>query len=468
MKNLFPHINPHLLLSIIIAASAGLLFGFDTGNIAGALVFIGHTFHTSITQNEWIVSLTILGAFLAAILSGKAVDYYGRKTLLMLAALFYITGALLGAFSVSIMQLMEARFILGLAIGISSYTAPLYISEISPVSFRGFFVLLNGVAITGGEAIAYASDYHFSFTHNWREMLFIGIFPAIILGVGTYFMPDSPRWLIMKGKIAHAKKILSQFYNHIIAEQELQKMLRITPGAKTYTALIRNPAYRKLLAIGITLGIFQQLFGINTVMYYGPFIFQQAGFHDTSSGILLTFYMGLVNTAMTIITGLTIDRFGRRALLITGSLIAAVSLFILSSLFHVGIHHAWQGTAILLSMMAYIVGYCISVGSLFWLIISEIFPLSVRGQAMSIATAIQWLANFLVSVTFLSLLHTIGTSMTFSLYALVCCAAVIFTYFYIPETRRLSLEEIESANSEARPGRASANEAYIHFKNIKS
>src|SRR3990167_474991 len=285
MKNLFPHINPHLLLSIIIAASAGLLFGFDTGNIAGALVFIGHTFHTSITQNEWIVSLTILGAFLAAILSGKAVDYYGRKTLLMLAALFYITGALLGAFSVSIMQLMEARFILGLAIGISSYTAPLYISEISP---------------------------------------------AIILGVGTYFMPDSPRWLIMKGKIAHAKKILSQFYNHIIAEQELQKMLRITPGAKTYTALIRNPAYRKLLAIGITLGIFQQLFGINTVMYYGPFIFQQAGFHDTSSGILLTFYMGLVNTAMTIITGLTIDRFGRRALLITGSLISSVSLFILS------------------------------------------------------------------------------------------------------------------------------------------
>lgn len=195
--------------------------------------------------------------------------------------------------------------------------------------------------------------------------------------------------------------------------------------------------------IGICLGVLQQLFGINTVMYYGPFIFNQAGFHSASSTILLTFYMGLVNAIMTIITGLTIDRFGRRALLMIGSLIAAVSLMILSSLFHVGIHHAWQKSAILFSMITYIIGYCISVGSLFWLIISEIFPLSVRGQAMSIATAIQWLANFLVSVSFLTLLNTIGASMTFSLYSLVCCVAVIFTYFFIPETKQLSLEEIE-------------------------
>jgi MFS family permease len=153
--------------------------------------------------------------------------------------------------------------------------------------------------------------------------------------------------------------------------------------------------------------------------------------------------MGLVNTAMTIVTGLTIDRFGRRTLLITGSLIAAVSLMILSSLFHVGIHDSWQKTAMLLSMITYIIGYCISVGSLFWLIISEIFPLSVRGQAMSIATAIQWLANFLVSVSFLSLLNAVGTSITFSLYSLVCCIAVVFVYFWIPETKQLSLEEIE-------------------------
>ncbi|MCX7125420.1 MAG: MFS transporter, partial [Gammaproteobacteria bacterium] len=198
--------------------------------------------------------------------------------------------------------------------------------------------------------------------------------------------------------------------------------------------------------IGIALGIFQQFFGINAVMYYGPFIFEKAGFHSASSDILLTFYMGLINTLMTIVTGLTIDRFGRRTLLMLGSTIAAFSLIALSLLFHVGIHHAWQGTAMLVSMIMFIVGYCISVGSLFWLIISEIFPLSVRGQAMSVATAIQWLANFVVSVSFLSLLNTVGASITFGLYATICCIAVVFTYFWIPETKRLSLEEVEMKN----------------------
>lgn len=206
MHGRFFDINRYLFLSVTVAASAGLLFGFDTGNIAGALIFISHTFHTSTSQNEWIVAITILGAFLSAIASGKAVDFYGRRTLLMFAALLYVTGTLLGTISESVTQLMSARFILGLAIGISSYTAPLYISEISPARFRGFFVLLNGVAITGGEAIAYGLDYHLSFNHDWRNMFFLGIIPAIILGVGTYFTPCSPRWLIMKGKITEAKK----------------------------------------------------------------------------------------------------------------------------------------------------------------------------------------------------------------------------------------------------------------------
>lgn len=436
-------VKKYLILSVSVAASAGLLFGFDTGNIAGALIFITHHFHTTTTQNEWIVSLTILGAFLAAMLSGRAVDLYGRRMLLICAALLYITGALLGAISTSITELMSARFILGLAIGISSYTAPLFISEISPARFRGFFVLLNGVAITGGEAIAYGLDYRLSFSQDWRDMFFLGIIPAIILGLGTYFMPNSPRWLIMKGKISEAKKVLTQFYDAIQAEHELQTIQKIKPAIGSFKLLFNNPSYRKLLLIGISLGVFQQLFGINTVMYYGPFIFQHAGFHSNSSDILLTFYMGLVNAVMTIVAGFTIDWFGRRPLLIVGSVIAALSLFSLAALFYVGIHHSWQATAMLVSMIIYIIGYCVSVGSLFWLIISEIFPLSVRGQAMSLATALQWLANFLVSVTFLSLLNSVGTSITLGMYAMVCCAAVVFTYFWIPETKRQSLEDIE-------------------------
>ncbi|OGT44591.1 MAG: hypothetical protein A3E82_01650 [Gammaproteobacteria bacterium RIFCSPHIGHO2_12_FULL_38_11] len=446
MQKLFLNVKKYFLLSVIVAASAGFLFGFDTGNIAGALIFITHTFHTSTFQNESIVSITILGAFLSAIASGKAVDYYGRRTLLMFAAFVYMAGALLGAFSESVSELLWARFILGLAIGISAYTAPLYISEISPARFRGFFVLLNGLAITGGEAIAYLLDYHLSFHQDWRNMFFLGVIPAITLAVGTYFTPCSPRWLVMTGKINAAKKVLARFYNVFNAAHELQKIQAIDPSGGAFSTLINNSTYRKLLIIGITLGIFQQFFGINAVMYYGPFIFQKAGFHSASSDILLTFYMGLINMLMTIVTGLTVDRFGRRTLLMIGSTLAALSLIILSSLFHVGIHHAWQGTVILVAMITYIVGYCISVGSLFWLIISEIFPLSVRGQAMSIATAIQWLANFVVSLSFLSLLNTVGASITFGMYAVICCISIIFTYCWIPETKQRSLEEIEKEN----------------------
>lgn len=443
MNALFSNINRYLLLSTVIAASAGFLFGFDTGNIAGALIFIKSTFHTTAFQNEWIVSLTILGAFFSSIISGKFVDLYGRKTLLIVAAIFFVIGTLLASLSTTVFQLMMARFILGLAIGISSYTAPLYISEISPARLRGFFVLLNGVFITGGEAIAYRLDYYFSFTQNWRAMFFIGIIPALILGIGMSFMPRSPRWLINKS-VEKAKAVLAKLHGAMQAEAEIKNLLKIPSVTGNFNSLFTNPVYRKLLWIGVALGIFQQFFGINTVMYYGPMIFQKAGFHDAPTGILLTFIMGLVNTIATIVTGLVIDQFGRRKLLMIGAGMAAISLFLISWLFYIGIHQTLQTTSLLILMITYIIGYCISVGSLFWLIISEIFPLSVRGQAMSIATAIQWFANFLVSVSFLSLLNAIGPSITFSLYGWVCCLSIIFTYFYIPETKQQSLEELET------------------------
>ena len=287
-------INKYLFLSVIVAASAGFLFGFDTGNIAGALVFISRDFHASAFQNESIVSITIFSAFLGAILSGTAVDYYGRKSLLIFAGFLYLAGTVFSTLSQSILELIMARFILGLAIGVSSYTAPLYISEIAPAQFRGFFVLLNGVAITGGEAIAYALDYHFSFSQDWRNMFFVGIIPAVIFCIGTYFMPRSPRWLVTKGKITEAKKILLKFHNPISAEKAFHEIQRPALHSEKFIALIKNKSYKRLLLIGIALGVFQQFFGINVVMYYGPFIFQKAGFQSASSDILLTFYLGVV------------------------------------------------------------------------------------------------------------------------------------------------------------------------------
>jgi len=438
-----PSINRFVILCAVLAAMAGLLFGFDTGNIAGALLFIKHDFHTSTLQNSLIVSITVLGAFLGAIFSGKLTQQFGRRTMLIFSAILFIFGACLGALSIDIGFLIIARMILGLAIGISSYTAPLYISEIAPAKNRGALVLLNGIAITSGEAIAFLSDYYLSNYQNWRMMILMGVIPAIILLIGMLKMPDSPRWLLSKAKNTMAIEILRKIRGVQNVTEELKEILSVLSMPKFNYRSLFVKKLKPALIVGIGLGIFQQFFGINTVMYYGPFIFQHAGFHTTGSQIMATFFMGVVNVIMTIITGLMVDRLGRRKLLIGGSLLAGVSLMVMAGLFNKGIVLAWQSDLLLLFMMLYIAGYCISVGSLFWLVISEIFPLHVRGLAMSLATAIQWLANFVVSITFLSMLNQLGSSVTFYCFATVCFLAILFTYRFIPETKGKTLEQIE-------------------------
>lgn len=436
--------NPYIILTTMMAATAGLLFGFDTGNIAGALIFITKEFHTSILQNEIIVSVTVLGAFFSAFCSSKMVDVYGRRNLLIVAALLFIIGAGWGSFSYHILSLIGARLLLGIAIGISSYTAPLYISEIAPAKYRGGLVLLNGIAITSGEAMAYLVDYYLAPSQNWRMMIFMGCIPGLVLLTGMLFMPCSPRWLMLRTKRQYALDVLKKIRGHDNVHDELEEIQKSASIPKSGFKILFSKQLRRLLIIGIGLGILQQFFGINTIMYYGPFIFKQAGFEGNSAEILATFGMGVVNVIMTIVTGLVVDRFGRRNLLILGSLIAGTSLLIVSYLFHHTIHTAWQSNLLLISMMTFIIGYCISVGSLFWLIIAEIFPLHARSSAMGFATSIQWLANFVVSMSFLSLLNKFGTDFTFGFYASMCFVALLFTYYLVPETKGLTLEKIEA------------------------
>ena len=435
--------NKYVLITATIAATAGLLFGFDTGNIAGALIYIQKDLHTSTFQNELIVSITILGAFLSALFSSRLVDYYGRRGILIIAGGLFIIGALSGSIANSITTLVMARFLLGLAIGVSSYAAPLYISEMAPSQSRGQFVLLNGIAITSGEALAYLVDYFFSYNGNWRMMIFAGMIPGLILLMGMIFMPCSPRWLMMSGRSTKAVEVLKKIRGNSPIEAELNEISQVASCPRPTLKMLFAKKVRPLLIIGIGLGVFQQLFGINTIMYYGPFIFHHAGFQSGSSQILATFGMGLVNVIMTLLTGLVVDRWGRRNLLMLGSTLAGVSLLVVSTLFHQTIQAPWQSHLLLFSMMTFIVGYCISVGSLFWLIIAEIYPLQIRSTAMSFATAIQWAANFAVSMTFLTMLTGLGPDWTFGFYASMCFAALIFSYYLVPETKGRTLEEIE-------------------------
>jgi SP family galactose:H+ symporter-like MFS transporter len=436
-----------------IGALGGLLFGYDTGVISGALLFVNNTFHPSTLLQEIIVSSVVFGAMAGALMSGRLADQLGRRKLLIIASLAFIVGTVMSSFAHSLSILIEGRIIIGLAIGISSYTTPLFISEMAPAEFRGTLVLLNAITITGGEAIAFLVDYFLAPTQNWRWMFITGIFPAIILLLGMLTLPETPRWYIRAGKEALARKTLAKIrYPHQL-ENELSAIKESFSLKSANWQQLFSKKIRPVLIIAVALGVFQQFFGINTVMYYGPTIFQAAGFKSASAQILATFGMGVVNTIMSAVCVLVIDLVGRRKLLLTGSAVAAVSLAIVGSCFAHSQSSAFYQWLTLLAFVFYIVGYCMSVGSLFWLMISEIFPLSIRGLGMSLATAIQWGANVIVSMTFLSIIQAVGATHTFWLYGSMCVACFLFCYFWVPETRGVALEDIEKNLAANKPAR---------------
>jgi len=426
-----------------IGALGGILFGFDTGVISGALQFVNQSFHLSTVTKELLVSCVVLGALFGALMSGRLADAFGRRRMLIVAALAFILGTLITVFSTHVNELIAGRFILGLAIGVTSYTTPLFISEMAPASVRGSLVLMNAIMITGGEAIAYLVDYALTPTHSWRLMFAAGLIPAILLFIGMLALPSTPRFLVLKGLFPKAKKVLGKIRYNKNIEFEFQQIKKSCEQKKGAWNELFSAKLKPVLIIGVGLGILQQFVGINTVMYYGPVIFKAAGFHGTKAAILATFGMGIVNTVMSMVGFLIVDKVGRRRLLLIGSSIAAISLIVVGFCFKVSTSTALSSWSALVAMVFYIAGYCLSVGSMFWLIISEIYPIHVRGLAMSFVTAIQWGANFVVAMSFLSILNFFGASFTFWLYALMSGICFLFCYYLVPETTGVSLEKIQ-------------------------
>lgn len=437
-----------------IGALGGLLFGFDTGVISGALLFINQSFQTTTLMKEIIVSSVVLGALVGAIFSGRLADSFGRRSMLLVAALAFIVGTLISSLAPNIDAIILGRLIIGLAIGISSYTTPLFISEMAPAKHRGAMVLLNAITITGGEAIAFIVDYVLTPSHAWRLMFGFGIIPAILLFIGMLFLPETPRWLVLKGWIEKANHTLKRIRHPNQVNLELQQIQHSFSLKEGNWRQLFSKKLRPVLIIGLGLGIFQQFFGINTLMYYGPTIFKAVGLQGTQPQILATFGMGIMNTVMSVIAVLIIDYVGRRKLLLIGSAVAAISLGIVSLTFNhnLGNYTAAKWVA-MISMIIYIAGYCISVGSLFWLMISEIYPLNVRGFGMSLATAVQWGANFLVSMTFLTIINSFGPASTFLLYSSMCVLCFAFVYYLVPETKGVPLEQIEQNLDQNKPSR---------------
>jgi len=429
------------------AALGGLLFGYDTGVISGALIFIQKAFSLSTFNQELVVSVVLVGACVGALSGGRLADRFGRRRMLIFTAIIFIAGAIVCAMAQDVTMLIVGRSIVGLGIGLASSTVPLYISEVSPAGERGWQVSLFQFAITVGILAAYLVDYAFAASENWRWMLGLAVVPGAALGFGMLVLPESPRWNAQRGNLEQARSVLAKIRGAQDVDAEMREIEATLHQAQEHGRLsdLWLPEVRLAMVIGIGLAIFQQVTGINTVIYYAPKIIQSAGISSASGAILATAGIGLVNVVMTVVSMWLIDRVGRRPLLLTGIAGMILSLGVLGYAFYSPTRSGSFAEIAVVTLMFYVASFAISLGPIFWLLIAEIYPLKIRGSAEGVAAATNWAANFVVSLTFLTLLQVIGASRTFWLYALLALAAWVFSYALVPETKGRTLEEIEAA-----------------------
>lgn len=427
-----------------ISALGGLLFGYDTGVISGAILFIREDFRLTATWEEIVVSSVLLGAVTGAAVGGTLADRFGRRRVLIVTAVIFALGAVGTALAPTVAWLIVGRVIVGAAIGVASFTAPLYISEVSPVNIRGRLVSLNQIALTTGIVVSYLVDYALAGSRGWRWMFGLATIPALILGIGMVCVPESPRWLVSRAFPEKARAVLQRIRGTATVETELIEIQTSLDQQGGRWSELVSPLVRPALIVGIGLAIFQQVTGINTVIYYAPTIFQFAGFQSASVAILATVGVGVVNVLLTIAAMLLLDRVGRRPLLLIGLVGMVLSLGVLGLAFSLPNLRQEMGWIAVGSLMLYVGSFAVGLGPVFWLLIAEIYPLKIRGLAMSVATVANWGVNLFVALTFLTLIQLVGRPGTFWLYGLVGVGAWIFAYRLVPETRGRSLEEIES------------------------
>jgi len=435
-----------VFIAALFAALGGLLFGYDTGVISGALIFIKREFGLTTAAEEIVVSGVLLGATIGAIIGGKAADFFGRRRVLLVTAAIFGIGALTSAIAPSPAILIVSRVVLGLAIGLASTNVPVYLSEVAPARARGWVVSLFQLAVTIGIVIAYLTDYAFAGMEGWRWMLGLAVVPALVFGAGMFFLPETPRWLIRGGQHEVAHRVLIRIRELADVDVEIEE-IKASLAQQTESGRwvdLLSQQVRPALIVGLGLAIFQQITGINTVIYYAPKILQAAGFNSASGAILATAGVGVVNVSMTIIAMFLVDRAGRRPLLLVGIAGMIVTLGMLGLSFRISNQSVQLAWIAVICLMGYVASFAISLGPIFWLMIAEIYPLKIRGLAEGMAATFNWGSNLLVSLTFLTLVEKLGASSTFLLYAFASVASWLFAYYLVPETKGRTLEEIEA------------------------
>jgi len=456
----------YIIVLSTIAAIAGLLFGFDVGIINGALPYITKTFHimtpttpTLITPHYWVfgilhVSGTVLkelivssvpfGALLGAVISSKSSRRLGRRGSIVATAILFFVGTGIAALAVSTNMLLGGRLLMGFAVGLSAMVVPMYLSEVSTPDIRGSVVFMYQMAITIGILFAFIINFIFHVHENWRAMFAVGLIPSFLLGFGMLLLPESPRWLVLKGAHKRALQTLRKLRGHIEVVDELEEIKGSVAHARGGLRMLFSKKMRPLVIITFGIFVFQQLTGINTIFYYAPILFTAAGFHGSTSTILAAISTGGINVVATVFGIWFVDKIGRKKLLYIGLTGIVICHIILGSAYHHlfgAIDTKWISLGAALMFIAF---FAISISGIAYIMMSELFPLNIRGVGMAVASCANWGFNWLVSVTFLSVVGVLGYGNTYWMYAGFTALALIFVYTLVPETKGVSLEHIEA------------------------
>jgi len=433
----------------IVAALGGLLFGYDTGVIGGCIGFLAERFALNAAMKGWAASSALVGCIVGAACAGSLSDRLGRRTVLQIAAVLFTISAIGSAVPRTLAELVFARILGGLGVGAASMLSPLYISEVAPARIRGRLVSINQLTIVLGFFVVFCvnawierlGNDAWNVAYGWRWMFGSETAPALLFMALLFTVPESPRWLTKQGRGSEALAVLERVVGPEQATADAAEIRDAIAHEEGSVRQLFEPGLRVALVIGLALAVLQQVTGINSILYYGPEVFKSAGF-ERHTAFLQNVLVGAVNVAFTLVAIATVDKVGRKFLLLVGSAGMGVFLTLLALSFDV---EAIGGPWMLVFVLGYIACFALSVGPVVWVIMSEIFPTRIRGRAMAFATVFLWCACYLVSQTFPMLEERLGSGHTFYCYAAMCAVMVLFVWRVLPETKGKTLEEIEQS-----------------------
>ncbi len=432
--------SPFALVVVAIASISGLLFGYHTAVISGTLIFLAPAFQLSPFDEGMVVSTILLGGLVGAIAAGELSERLGRKITLIGTAIVFILGALIMASATSYAILIGGRVVSGVAAGIASVTAPMYLAEVSPPHYRGRCVAIYQLSMSLGILLAYVLTVHYEEAQQWRLLFAWGAAPAVIQVIALFMIPETPSWCVEQGYFERAKLSFQRLRRDVLWKKNLKISERREKGRQW--GFFFSPRVFYVIVLGVVLSILQQVTGINAVVYYTPKIFLTAGISSNEAAFMATMGIGGINVIATLISVWLLDRAGRRRLLLIGTVGMGCSLILVTAAFL--FQAVLVEKLVVLGLMAYVAFFALSFGPVTWVVISEIFPLKVRSQAIALALAANWMANYLVSLLFPNLIAHWGGGYTFAVFTLITFLAVGFIARWIPETKGKSLEEIET------------------------